>query len=257
MDGAARLKQTKPESRRIPLRAFIPNLITLFGLCLGLAALRFALTGQSELAIVLLLFATLADTADGKAARLLGSESEFGAALDTLSDFFNFGVVPAVLLYQNLFAASEFEGIGWCALAFYCACCAMRLARFTAATGDQSTNGSLCFLGVPAPALCCLVLLPMFVKLTGFEQIAGYWVVLYVTGVGVLAVSHLRTPSIKSLSLPRAYIPFSLVMVVAFVICLTVFPWPSLIAADLLYLASLPYAHYTLTGKAVADEAKE
>ncbi|WP_193746577.1 phosphatidylcholine/phosphatidylserine synthase [Ruegeria sp. ANG-R] len=237
------MKQIELESRRIPLLAFIPNLITLFGLCLGLVALRYALTGRPELAIVLLLFAMLADTADGRAARLLGSESEFGAALDTLSDFFNFGVVPAVLLYQNLFFGSEVERVGWCALAFYCACCAMRLARFTATTGDEGANGSLCFLGVPAPALCCLVLLPMFVRLSGYEQITGYLVISYVAGVGFLAISRLRTPSIKSPILPRTFVPVSMVMAAAFVICLTVFPWPSLIVADLIYIASLPYAH--------------
>ncbi|WP_166417151.1 CDP-alcohol phosphatidyltransferase family protein [Cochlodiniinecator piscidefendens] len=235
--------------KRVPLRCYIPNLITLFGLCLGLASVRLAMLGQIEAAIMLLLFASLADAADGKAARFLKSASPFGAALDTLSDFFNFGVVPIILLYHSLFLNSAYESFAWSALAFYCLCCVLRLARFTAADDKQKSNGSVWFTGVPAPAMCCLVLLPAILTLMGSNVATDHHVLasVYILGVGLLGVSRLRTPSIQTFSVSPIHLPFALVGIAGLLVCLTVFTWPCLVVLDIIYILSLPFIHKALS----------
>src|SRR3546814_12756750 len=78
----------------------------------------------------------LSDGLDGRIARLMGATSELGAQLDSLSDVIAFGVAPAVMVY--LWALSDAGGVGWAACLVYAACCALRLARFTPALGDEN-----------------------------------------------------------------------------------------------------------------------
>ena len=73
-------------------RSALPSILTVFGMCLGLSAIRFAFCGAFERAVVCVLAASLFDVADGRVARFLGSESDFGAELDSLADFVCYGV---------------------------------------------------------------------------------------------------------------------------------------------------------------------
>ena len=74
----------------------VPNLVTILGLCAGLTALRFAFAGRFEPAAALIIFAAVLDGFDGLLARKLDAASRFGAELDSLADFVNFGVAPAL-----------------------------------------------------------------------------------------------------------------------------------------------------------------
>src|SRR6186997_706285 len=93
-----------PELRRrrfrpIPVRMLVPNVITLLALCAGLTAIRLALEGRLELALGAIVFAAMLDAVDGRVARMIKGTSRFGAELDSLADFFNFGVAPGLILY--------------------------------------------------------------------------------------------------------------------------------------------------------------
>src|SRR5215471_10143721 len=85
--------------RAIPVRTLVPNLITLLALCAGLTSIRLAWEGRLEWAVAAIVFAAVLDGIDGRVARLLKGTSKFGAELDSLADFVNFGVAPAVMLY--------------------------------------------------------------------------------------------------------------------------------------------------------------
>src|ERR1700745_3321381 len=85
--------------RAVPLRLLIPNLITLLALCLGLTAIRFAFEGSIEWAVSLIAAAAVLDCLDGRIARALKGTSRFGAELDSLADFIDFGVAPSIVLY--------------------------------------------------------------------------------------------------------------------------------------------------------------
>ena len=88
--------------KKIDFRSLIPNLITLTGLCFGLSSIRFALEYQFEIAVINILLAAVCDALDGIFARILNSQSELGAELDSLADFVNFGVAPGSVSYTHL-----------------------------------------------------------------------------------------------------------------------------------------------------------
>src|SRR4026207_485190 len=93
-----------PELRRrrfrpIPVRMLVPNVITLLAICAGLTAIRLSIEGRMELAVAAIVFAAVLDGLDGRVARMIKGQSKFGAELDSLADFVNFGVTPGLMLY--------------------------------------------------------------------------------------------------------------------------------------------------------------
>lgn len=228
---------------RVPLRLVLPNMVTLLALCSGLTAVRLALDGRLELAMMAILLAAFLDALDGRLARMLKGTSRFGAELDSLTDFVNFGVAPALILYQS--SLSSIGNLGWIAALLYAICAGLRLARFNAAMDDSSKTGPAdFFIGVPAPAGALVALLPMYFALLG-----GRWLTempLLVAGfivlVGLLMVSTLPTFSGKRFGarLPVGSVLPLMVGGAALIALLVAFTWQVLIALSLLYLAMLP-----------------
>src|ERR1700693_5749025 len=143
-----------PRRRRfkaIPVRTLLPNLITLLALCAGLTAIRLAVENKLELALAAIVFAALLDGIDGRVARMLKGTSRFGAELDSLADFVNFGVAPALILY--MWGLNEFKSVGWIAALVFAICAALRLARFNVMIEDPNRPAWAAnyFVGVPAP----------------------------------------------------------------------------------------------------------
>lgn len=233
--------------KRIKLRHIIPSLLTVFAICAGLSSVRMSIHDNLSTALYLIMLAVLLDGMDGKVARFLNTASPFGAELDTLADFFNFGIAPGILLYCSIFRFSNYESLGWLSCMVLAVCCALRLARFNLAIHDPAPSklSQSYFVGVPAPALACLALMPTFLTLSGWTNLAeyGYAVAFYVIFVGSLAVSTLPTFSIKHTSVPRSLLPFFVIAAVVLVMCLVVYPWLTLAVANVLYLASLPLAY--------------
>ena len=135
----------------IPLRALLPNAITMLALCAGATGVRFAISGEFEKAVTAITVAALLDGIDGRVARLLRGTSRFGAELDSLSDVTAFGIAPALVLY--LWALQMLGPVGWVAALSIAVCCALRLARFNIALDqDDLPKKQLGFTtGVPAP----------------------------------------------------------------------------------------------------------
>ena len=86
--------------RQIPIRTLVPNVITLLALCAGLTGIRLAFEERYELALGAIVFAAMLDAVDGRVARMIKGTSRFGAELDSLADFVNFGVAPGLILYH-------------------------------------------------------------------------------------------------------------------------------------------------------------
>lgn len=235
---------TKPH--RIKLRHIVPSVVTVFAICAGLTSVRMSLEGRIEIALYFILLAVFLDAADGKLARFLDTASPFGAELDTLADFFNFGIVPGLLLYQTLYLGTEQANMGWLATLVLAVCCALRLARFNLSLGASNIKLKKddFFVGVPAPALACLALMPVFMQLYGWP-VADYPLLrtVYIIGVGLLAVSTIPTYSIKHASIKQKHLAVAIVVAVVLVVCLMVYPWPTLISGNLMYIASLPLSY--------------
>src|SRR5437588_12530702 len=85
--------------RPIPVRMLVPNVITLLALCAGLTAIRLSIEGRMELALGAIVFAAALDGIDGRVARLIKGQARFGAELDSLADFVNFGLSPGLIRY--------------------------------------------------------------------------------------------------------------------------------------------------------------
>src|ERR671920_2107714 len=120
----------------VPFRVIVPNIITLFALCLGLTAIRLAFEGRYEPAVIAIVVAAFLDGGDGRGARMLKGTSRLGAELDSLADFVNFGVTPALVLYS--FILHELRSLGWIAVLVFAIAMALRLARFNVMLDDPN-----------------------------------------------------------------------------------------------------------------------
>src|SRR4029077_20937145 len=146
---------TPPPFRRrfkaIPVRTLLPNLITLLALCAGLTAIRLAVENRLELALAAIVFAALLDGIDGRVARMLKGTSRFGGELDSLADFVNFGVAPALILY--FWGLHELGKAGWIAAMVFAISTGLRLARFNVMIDDPNkpAGAGNFFVGVPGP----------------------------------------------------------------------------------------------------------
>src|SRR5580658_5823028 len=146
--GGPRLRLPKRRFRRIPVRTLVPNVITL-------------------LALAAIVFAAFLDGIDGRLARFLKGTSRFGAELDSLADFVNFGVAPALILY--FWVLHELKSAGWIAALTFAICAALRLARFNVMIEDPNRPAwaGNYFVGMPAPAGAITVLLPIYAQFLG------------------------------------------------------------------------------------------
>jgi CDP-diacylglycerol--serine O-phosphatidyltransferase len=243
----------EPRRRRfkpIPVRALLPNVVTLLALCLGLTAIRMAMEGRLELAIGAIVLAAILDGLDGRIARLLQTSSRFGAELDSLADFLCFGAAPGIILYT--WGLSSLKGFGWIAVLVFGMCAALRLARFNVMLDDPNRPafaGNF-FVGVPAPAAALIGLLPVYLSFVGIPQSlpTSVLAMLYVITIALLMVSRIPTWSGKKVGarVPREYVMATFVLVVLFAALLISYPWEMLSITSLLYLAAIPVAfmHY-------------
>lgn len=233
----------KPKSE-LPLVQLLPNFLTVGALCAGLTAIRLAVQGQYQYALGMIVLAAILDGLDGRLARLLKSESEIGAELDSLCDFVNFGVAPALTLY--LWALQDSRGAGWIAALIFAVCCVMRLARFNvgsrAVAADPGSKSH--FVGVPSPAGAMLVLLPMFFAFMapGLPRLPDAVIAIYMIGIGAMMISRIRTPSFKRVTVAAENAKFIVVAFVALAAALVTYPWETLFALDLAYIAALLWA---------------
>ena len=231
---------------KIPVRMLVPNFFTLLSLCAGLTAIRMAIELRYEMAIALVVIAAALDGVDGRLARALKAQSKFGAELDSLADFVNFGVAPAVIVF--VWGLTPLKGFGWIAVLVFALAMGLRLARFNAMIDVERPKWqSNYFTGMPAPAGAITVLLPLYVHHLGLfdVQVFPVLVSLYVLAMAFLLVSTIPTFSGKLMGerISREYVMPMFVGVAAVVALLVTYPYGTLTLLTLLYLASIPLSY--------------
>ena len=245
--------------RRIPVRTLAPNLVTLLALCAGLTGIRMAFENRYGLALAAIVFAAFLDGIDGRLARLLKGTSKFGAELDSLSDFVNFGVAPGLILY--FWGLHDLKSAGWIAAMAFAICAGLRLARFNvmSADPDRPAWAANFFVGVPAPAGAIIVLLPIYAAFLGLPRSQFLtWVTLaYTLAIAALMVSRLPVYSGKRIGtrVPPEMVGPVIILLVLFVALLIAYPWIILTIGTLCYLASLPLGWVSY--KAYEQRARE
>ena len=236
-----------PEMRRrrfrpIPVRMLVPNVITLLAICAGLTAIRLSTEGRMELAVAAIVFAAVLDGLDGRVARMIKGQSKFGAELDSLADFVNFGVAPGLILY--FWQLHDLNNGGWIAAMVFAISGGLRLARFNATMDDPNKPAFAAnyFTGVPAPAGAITVLLPIYLAFLGLPMPPAMITAFYTLLIAFLMVSRLPVFSGKTVRMrvpPEMVLPV-FVSVVFFVALLIGYPWHILSLGSVLYLLSLP-----------------
>ena len=242
--------ENKKDFKLIPKktpRSLLPNTLTIFGVCLGLSSIKFALDSNYAMSIIAIGFAAILDTLDGRVARLIKGSSKVGKELDSLTDVISFGVAPGFIMY--FWTLNEIGKFGWMLVLIYTVCCALRLARFNLMTIDENETWKINFFeGVPSPAAAGLVLLPLILSLSNLNLFENYTTVSIVTilATSVLMVSKLPTYSLKRIIIPRKLAIFLLLGIGIYVSLLIFYTFDALFLTGLVYLLLIPisYFHY-------------
>ena len=242
MPSMRRVRMNKP----LPFVKLLPNLVTLVGLAIGMSSIRFALDSRWEAAVTCVLVATFMDALDGRIARMLNATSIFGAELDSLCDFANFGIAPAFMIYLWSFQKLEYKLFAWAAVLLFIVCMAIRLARFNTTTPDDDPRVKNFFIGVPAPVGAILMLMPIMIHFDlsttfGFNiRSHTLLITFYQIIIALLLPSRLPTFSLKNLHIKPEYIWASLLASGVFIISLTLYTWYVLPFLGIVYLCVIP-----------------
>jgi CDP-diacylglycerol--serine O-phosphatidyltransferase len=240
----------KDSGESLPIMRLVPNMVTIIGLCFGLFALKYAISKEWEMAVIFILISAIIDGLDGRLARLLNASSDFGAQLDSLADFFNFGIAPALVLY--LWSTHEVKGFGWAVTLFFIVAMALRLARFNADLDDDTKDKEIAdrfFTGVPAPCGAGLSLIPLILSFLSEEdfgrqifEITPIMIIVYTAVIGILMISRIPTISIKKVKIRRNISSWVVSLVTLFLIGIIIEPWLFLPLLGLLYLCTIPFS---------------
>lgn len=227
----------------ISLVQLLPNILTTAALCAGLSAIRFGVQGNYVLAVQLIVAACILDGVDGRIARLMSTDSEMGAELDSLADLVNFGVAPPLVLY--FWALQDLRSAGWIAVLIFAVCCALRLARFNVSSPSDNleSSGDACayFVGVPSPAAALLVLLPLSISFafTDASPLPNFVILAHIILVGYLMISRIPVCSFKMARVSRKNAKFILVGFAVVGAAMLTYAWITLILLCLAYFGMI------------------
>ena len=212
-DGEENLKtvtEVVPRRRRKGIY-ILPNLFTLAALFGGFYAIVMAMNGRFDQAAIGVFCAMVLDSLDGRVARLTNTQSAFGEQMDSLSDMVSFGAAPALIAY--IWALTSLGRWGWIGAFVYCACAALRLARFNVNTAVVDKRF---FQGLPSPAAAALVAGYIWLMNDlGVKGLDVRWItfglMLY---AGLTMVTNVPFYSFKDVQMKRS-VPFVVIVMIA------------------------------------------
>jgi CDP-diacylglycerol--serine O-phosphatidyltransferase len=228
-------------------RYVIPSIISILGLCVGISSIKFALNSQFDYAVIAITIASIIDTIDGKIARLIKGTSKFGAELDSLIDFINFGVAPAITVY--IWILKDLGNVGWLLVLFHSVACCLRLARFN--LGSKIIHEKWrenFFTGVPSPAGAGILLLPLILSLSDLSSNYDYkkLAIIFIISSTFLMISKIPTYSLKGIKVSRPFLIFLLLLIAVYFGFLINYPFNTLLATGCFYLSLIPisFVHF-------------
>lgn len=239
-----RVESRRARFKPIPFRLLAPNVITLLALCLGLTAMRLVVEGKLDTATICILVAAALDGVDGRLARLLKGTSRFGAELDSLSDFVNFGVATGYVLW--IFVLHDLKSFGWIIVLTLACAMALRLARFNVMIDDPNRPEwqKNFFVGMPAPAGAITAMLPLYLHFIGVpvQEYGALPVGAYILFIAFLTISRIPCYAGKTLGtrVPRDRVLPIFVAVVVVAGLLFAYPFEMLALIVIAYLALIP-----------------
>jgi len=252
-------REFKLISKKNP-KSLLPNALTIFGVCLGLSSIKFALDLNYSMAVIAIGFAAILDTLDGRVARLIKGTSKVGKELDSLTDVISFGVAPSFVMY--FWSVNELGKFGWLAVLIYSVCCALRLARFNLMEINEDELWKINFFeGVPSPAAAGLVLLPLILSLSGMFQFENKEIIscIMILTTSFLMVSKIPTYSLKRITIPRSWGVFLLLGIGIYLSLVIFYTFQTLFFTGLIYICLIPisYFHYKQKNKKFLEIKEE
>ena len=252
-------KELKLVSKKNP-RFLLPNTLTIFGVCLGLSSIKFALDTNYAMSVIAIGFAAILDTLDGRVARLIKATSKVGKELDSLTDVISFGVAPSFVMY--FWTINEIGKIGWLLVLIYTVCCALRLARFNLTVVEETETWKINFFeGVPSPAAAGLILLPLILNLSDLVQFENTAIIssIVILMVSILMVSKIPTYSLKRILIPRHLTIFLLLGIGIYLSLVIFYTFETLFFSGLIYILLIPVSclHYRHINKKSIATIKE
>ena len=245
MDQRAAIQATKKKSE-LPISRLFPNIITIIAICFGFTSVRYALNQQWDMAVIFIIIAGFLDVVDGRLARFLKATSNFGAQLDSLADFVNFGIAPALTLYLWTLNKIEIKELGWALALSYTICTAIRLARFNVDSTEEGKSNwkTGFFIGVPSPAGAYLAIMPIMLSFENniMNYINSFAIGIYLVIVGIMMASRMPTFATKKLAIRRENISLALVSTGLIIVAITIKPWVFLPLFGIAYLSSIPFS---------------
>ncbi|OEF96390.1 CDP-diacylglycerol--serine O-phosphatidyltransferase [Vulcanibacillus modesticaldus] len=188
----------------------LPSMFTLGNLFLGIIAIILAFQGAVEYAAIMVIISMLLDGFDGRIARLLNVQSDFGKELDSLSDVISFGVAPAFIMY--VVVLKDVGPLGWIVTALFPMAGALRLARFNVKPGIPGY-----FIGLPITAAGGVLATTTLY----YEVFKVPVLVIIMTFLSYLMVSNIKYPNFKKVGFPKTVyfvVPLTLILVIVLAI---------------------------------------
>ena len=235
------------------IKYIIPSAITFASLVFGMLALFFVFSGKDlSTAICFVCAAAICDAADGRAARLLKVSSAFGVEVDSLADFFNFGVVPMMIYFVGYNWANDL--LAFFILMLFPLGMITRLARFNVDATNRNINPKIkalrskFFFGLPAPIGAFVLLVPVILETSHlsffynptsallYAVAIAFWLVAPIPGFSPKGY-HIGFDTIKD----TVFTAFVVALGVIFFIS----PAKLICVVAMFYLASIPFAIYS------------
>jgi CDP-diacylglycerol---serine O-phosphatidyltransferase len=238
------VRTASPDARPGRLRRgayMLPSLFTIGNIIMGFYAVICGLRGEFGKSAALVFIAAFLDAFDGRIARALGTESDFGKEYDSLADVLTFGAAPALLTYLwGIQALSPRDA--WLLPMFYLVCTATRLARFNV---QHKIVDVRFFVGLPAPAAAgaiCSILFFVPDLDPDYQRQLQWITAAALVVVGLLMVSTFRYRSFKAFDLRKRWSYRAFVLIAAIGLIIFYLPRATFLAIAILYTSSGPLA---------------
>ena len=230
----------------------IPNLITISALVIGLTSIRFAMEQRWEASMSCIIISALLDGIDGRIARILNASSKFGAELDSLCDFVNFGICPSIIMYLWTFHDAKYRVFSWFIVITFSVCMCIRLARFNTMLSEPKFIELMkkFSLGIPAPVGGILVLLPIILDIDLFENInyslrhQNIYVIPYMLFISFLVASRIPTFGLKDFKIKHEYLLPAMLFMSISIAALFLYTWVFIPIFSILYLLTIPFSAF-------------
>lgn len=232
----------EPPPRKPPMKGIyvLPNLFTLAALFGGFYSIVMAMNGIFDQAAIGVFCAMVLDSLDGRVARMTNTQSAFGEQMDSLADMVSFGAAPALISYE--WALKGLGRWGWIAAFVYCACAALRLARFNVNTAIVDKRY---FQGLPSPAAAALVMgfIWWAIEMSYVGPSLSWWVFAFCLYAGLTMVTNVPFYSFKDFQMKKS-VPFTAIVLIALIIAIININPPTVLFALFVIYGTSGYGVY-------------